>query len=272
MTAAGREMKVTPSQASKALARLETHYRAKLLIRGPKGMTLSEAGHAIMPSVEAAVKALSSTANVEATTELTLAGPSYLVGIAMAAIAANQPGLVLRGLELAPSQVRATITEGLFDLALCPGGASGVPATWTAEPVHGLRQVLVGPPSLVTSLSLPISLAVARTLPFVGALSSMGGRFVPIADDCPLPVAERIIVHRVQTFGAALELAIRTGCVAFGPRIAARRHLRSGELVEIPVTGWAEVEKLDLLCNSDLIRDRMRKQLVETLKKELSDG
>ncbi len=276
MTAAGREMKVTPSQASKALARLEAHYRVKLLTRGPKGMALTEAGREIMPNVQAAVKSLAVTSKMvteDVASELTIAGPSYLVGIAVAAIAATQPDLRLRGLELAPSQIRATMTEGLFDLGLCPGGAHGVPATWTTDLVEGLRLVLVGPPELVAALgAMPITIDQARELPFVGTLSSMGGRFVPIQDDCPLPVAERVIVHRVQTFGAALELAVRSRCVAFGPWIAARRHIRTGELVEIPVIGWAQVESLELICNGDLIRDRMRKQLVATLREELAGG
>ncbi len=270
MTAAARELKVVPSQASKALARVEAHYRTKLLTRGPKGMALTEAGRDLVPNVQAAVKALEVKA--DETSELTIAGPSYLVGIAVAAIAAAQPELRLRGLELAPSQIRATLTEGLFDLGLCPGGAHGVPSTWTVDLVEGLRQVLVGPPALVGQLALPITIEQARELPFVGTLSSLGGRFVPIQDDCPLPASERLVVHRVQTFGAALELAIRARCVAFGPWIAARRHLRTGELVEIPVQGWAQVESLELLCNGDLIRDRMRKQLVATLRSELAGG
>ncbi|HEY0250283.1 MAG TPA: LysR family transcriptional regulator [Kofleriaceae bacterium] len=270
VTATGRELKVTPSQASKALARVEAHYRLKLLTRGPKKMVLTDAGRALVPAVQAAVSALEVKAGDAS--ELTIAGPSYLVGIVVAAIAEAQPDLRLRGLELAPSQIRATLTEGLFDLGLCPGGAHGLPPTWTSDRIEGLRQVLVGPPALVENLALPITIDQARELPFVGTLSSLGGRFVPIHDDCPLPVAERTIIHRVQTFGAALELAIRAKCVAFGPWIAARRHLCTGELVEIPVQGWAQNESLDLLCNGDLIRDRLRKQLVTTLQRELASG
>lgn len=169
MTAARREMKVTPSQASKALARLKAHYRVKLLTRGPNGMALTEAGREVMPNVQAAGKALTVTSKVvtdDVARELTIAGPSYLVGIAVAAIAATQPELRLRGLEL----------------------------------------------------------------------------------------------------------AIRARCVAYGPWIAARRHLRTGKLVEIPVAGWAQVDSLELLCNGDLIRDRMRRQLVATLREELTGG
>lgn len=277
VTATAREMKVTPSQTSKALARLEQHYRVKLLTRGPKGMALSTEGRDVLPHISEAVKALAATANVsqaaDPSIELTIAAPSYLLGIVISSIAASQSTLRLRGVELAPSQIRATVTEGLFDVAISPGGMRGLPPTWVSDEIGAIRKVLVGPPELVSSLrTVPIDVDEVRELPFVGTLSSMGARFAPLGDDCPVPAAERTIVHRVQTFGAALELAIRGHCVTYGPWIAARRMLRYGELVEIPVTGWNETERLDLLCNGDVVRERMRRQLVATLRRELDES
>ena len=267
VTAAGRAMKVTPSQASKAMARLEQHYRVKLLTRGPKGMSLTDEGRHVMPNIETAVGALAATAQVsDAALEVTLAGPSYLVGPSLAAIAEKQEKLRLRGMELAPTQIRATLTEGLFDMALSPGGVPGHPPSWRSEEVGAVRKILVGPPGVVGKPGKAISLDVARTLPFVGPIASMGGRFAPVADDCPLPMSERKIVHRVQTIGAALELAVRGRCVAFGPWIAARRFLRTGELVEIPVTGWNETERIALVCNGDVVREKLRVQIVTTLR------
>jgi len=277
VTATAREMKVTPSQTSKALARLEQHYRVKLLTRSPKGMALSTEGKDVLPHIAEAVKALAATANVsqaaDPSMELTIAAPSYLLGIVIASIAATQSTLRLRGVELAPSQIRATVTEGLFDIAISPGGVRGLPPTWVSDPIGVLRKILVGPPELVQALhAMPLDADEVRELPFIGTLSSMGGRFAPLGDDCPVPAAERTIVHRVQTFGAALELAIRGHCVTFGPWIAARRMLRYGELVEIPVVGWKEVERLDLICNGDVVRERLRKQLVATLRRELDES
>ena len=275
VTSAAREMKTTPSQASKALARLEQHYRVKLLRRGPKAMTLTDEGRQIMPHITDAVKALATaqiTRGEDVSVELTFAGPSYALGIIVAAVAAAQPAVRLRGIELAPSQLRANVTEGLFDIALSPGGLHGLPPTWVSDDLGVIRKVLVGPPGLVSALSsMPATVDQVRALPFVGALSAMGGRLAPRADDCPLPVAERTIVHRVQTFGAALELAVRANCVAFGPWIAARRLLLSGELVEIPVIGWNETESIQLVCNGDVVRDRMRKQLITTIRLELTE-
>ena len=276
VTATSREMRVTPSQTSKALARLEQYYGVKLLRRGPKTMALTDEGRQVMPHISDAVKSLAATTQVaqasDASVELTIAGPSYVLGVVVAAIAASHPLLRLRGVELAPAQLRANVTEGLFDIALAPGGLHGLPPTWVTDEVGVIRKILVGPPALVSTLGpMPLTIDRVRPVPFVGALSSMGGRLAPRADDCPLPVAERNILHRVQTFGAALELAIRAQCVTFGPWIGARRMLRSGELVEIPVTGWNENERVDLVCNSDLVRERVHKQLITTLRRELAE-
>jgi len=274
VTAAARELKVAPSQASKAIARLEQHYRVKLLTRSPKGMALSEHGKQVMPHIADAVKALTATAHVahldDAAAEITIAGPSYLIGIAVASIAAEHPALHLRGIELAPAQLRATLTESLFDIGLSPGGMRDLPPTWVTDKVGALRKILLGPPDLVRGMKLPLRVEDVRALPFIGSLSTMGGRFAPRADDCPLPVADRIIVHRVQTFGAALELSIRARCVTFGPWIAARRMLRTKELVELPVVGWNETEDLELVCNGDVVRERTRQQIVATLRRELA--
>jgi DNA-binding transcriptional LysR family regulator len=274
---AAREMRATPSHVSKALARLEQHYGVKLLIRGPRGMALSQEGREVLPLIEEAVRAVSATANVghtsELSLELTLAAPSYLVGATIASIASSLPQLRLRGLELAASQIRAMLTEGLFDLALLPGGIRGLLPTWVSDETGALRKVLVGSPAVAASCrSLPLTIDQVRELPFVGALTSMGGRFAPIGDDCPLPASDRKIVHRVQTFGAALELVTRTDCVAFGPWIAASRMLRSGDLVELPVVGWDEREPLVLLCNGDVVRERMRQQILAILGRELTDA
>ena len=275
VTAAARELKVTPSQASKALARLEVHYGGKLLHRGAKGMSLSETGRELLPRLAEAVAMLaatSRTARPDTAVEVALAAPSYLLGVVIAAIAAGHPNLRLRGLELAPSAIRATATDGGFDIAVLPGGVRGLPSTWVSDEVGVLRKILVGPPALAAELGDgAISVDQVRTLPFIGALASTAGKFAPLADDCPLPVTERHIVHRCQTFGSALELATRGHCVAFGPSIGARRMLRTGALVEIPVAGWNETEALHLLVNGDVVRERVYQGLVATLRRELAE-
>jgi DNA-binding transcriptional LysR family regulator len=275
VSATAREIKVTPSQVSKAIARLEHHYRVRLLNRGRAGMSLTEDGRDIAHQIGLAVTALAASSKAgtrsASSIELTMAGPSYLLGPMLAAVAAARPQLVAHGVELAPAQIRVSVTENLFDVALAPSGIPSLPRQWTSEHAGAITKVLLGPPMIADRLApFPASLRQIRELPFVGPVQAMGARFARLGDDCPLPVGERRIVHRVQTIGAALELAARASCVAFGPVIAARRMLQTGELVVIPVEGWNESEPLYLAFNGDVVLDRLRRMLVTVIRGELA--
>src|SRR5437016_3073339 len=109
ITSAARELRVTPSQVSKAIARLEDHLRTKLLARSSRGVSLSEAGRKIVPNVETAVERLRSMRRQDAPTgvELTVAAPSYLISLFLPPIATSQVGLRVRGMELPPALIRA---------------------------------------------------------------------------------------------------------------------------------------------------------------------
>jgi DNA-binding transcriptional LysR family regulator len=277
ITAAARELRVTPSQVSKAIARLEEHFGARLLTRGARGVTLTEAGGNVAGHVARAIAELSATPRVtpsqDAPIELSVAGPSYLLAHLLPVIAASHARVRVRGLELPPAHLRAYITENVFDVALVPGGVEGRPSTWTSDGVGSMRKALLAPPALAKQLApLPATVERVRALPFVGPTSSQGERFVPIGDDCPLPVQHRRIAHEVQTFGTALELAAAGGYLAFGPVIAARHFLREGSLVEIPVAGWDQNEPLFVLCNGGVVLSRVRLAILSAVRAALSSS
>src|SRR3954464_14560206 len=76
LTAAARERKVTPSQVSKAITRLETHFGRRLLDRGSRGVLLSDAGRRIAPTLEEVVAHLEAVRNTDPETmELSLGAP-----------------------------------------------------------------------------------------------------------------------------------------------------------------------------------------------------
>jgi LysR family glycine cleavage system transcriptional activator len=52
VTAAARELGVTASQVSKAIARIEAGLKLKLFTRSPRGMGLSSAGRQVLPRLE----------------------------------------------------------------------------------------------------------------------------------------------------------------------------------------------------------------------------
>ena len=272
ITAAARELRVTPSQVSKAIARLEDHLDMRLLARSSRGVSLSEAGRRIVGNVESAVDKLRTMRRPSGPTgiELTIAAPSYLIALFAPAIAAAVPTARVRCLEMPPALVRAYAADNIFDMAILPSGATSLPSSWTVEMLGELRKSLFATPALARKLGIgPISHDMLREIPWVCPISSSDGRFVAIDDDCPLGVSQRRIGHETQTIGLALELAARTEQLVFGPIVAAHRFIEQGRLVPVRVQGWDVREPLHIACSSDRVLSRVQvaiaKAVCETL-------
>lgn len=276
VTAAARELRVTPSQVSKAIARIEEHARTRIVERTARGVTLTEAGMRIAPHIEAALERLravrQNVASGRGPMRLTVAAPSWVQPFALPAIAASGAGVSVCGYELAPSQLRAFLAEGMFDIAIVPGNADPLAPSWTSDRVGMLRKCVLAPRSIAERLApFPVDAARLRELPWIGPTYQPHGRFVAVRDDCPLPETERSIVHQAATIGLALELAVATESLAFGPRIAARHFLARGALVQIPVAGWDLSDPLHVLCNGDRVLSRVRTAVVRALAAAIAD-
>jgi DNA-binding transcriptional LysR family regulator len=271
ISGAARELRVTPSQVSKAIVRLERHFGVRLLSRGARGVSPTAAGRQVLPRVANAVAELSATAGVRQghapALELTIAGPSYLVCHLLPAVVAVLPASRVRVIELAPAHLRAYVAENVFDAAVVPGGIHNLPAAWTRDEAGSCRSGLLARPAFAKRIgSLPLTADRVRALPFVGPVRAGGDRFVAIADDCPLPWEKRWIAHEAQTIGAALEFVSSTDHVVFGPVLAASRFLHSGALVELPVVGWNVREPLHVVCNGDRVLSRVRHVVVRAAR------
>ena len=273
ITSAARELRVTPSQVSKAIARFERHCGVRLLARSTRGISLTEGGQAMVGRVTAAVvalRALRQPGIAPDGLELTVAGPSYLVAHLMPTIATSHPRLRVRGLELAPPYLRAYVTENVFDVALILGELEGRPPTWTTDEVGKVRASLLAPPVTAAKLApFPATVDRVRAVPFVLPTVAPSDRFVSLTDACPLTRNERIIGHETQTIGAALEFAAQTDRVVFGPVIAARRLIASGALVEVPVVGWDVAEPLCVVCNGNRVLATVRRAVLRALREVL---
>lgn len=274
MTAAARELGVTPSQVSKAIDRLESTLRIQLLSRGSKGLGLSEAGLRALPHVEAAVTRLLALGNSQGeATEVTIAGPSFLLAAFLPAVESKLTGLVVRGLELPPPLLRAYSAEDFFDLCLVHKTTARLPASWSSVGVGQLRQGLFASPALARRLGpQPLSVERLGGVPFISPVYFADGQLVPVDDDCPLTRSERLVGHQVFTIVLALELAARTEQLVFGPLIAASRHLASGGLVEVRVEGWKVEGPLYLACNGDRVLARVRNGVAEIVREALRDA
>ena len=271
ITAAARELTVTPSQVSKAIARLEHTLRLQLLTRGSRGVCLSEAGLRVLPHVEAAVARLLAVGSTNAeATELTVAAPSYLLESFLPTFERAQPQLRIRGLELPPALLRAYSAEDFFDLCMMHSGMDRLPPSWSSVHVGEIRQALFASPSLARKLGAqPTTEERLRGVPFISPVYYADGHLVPAQDDCPLHRSDREVGHQVLTVVLAMELATRSEQLVFGPCIAARGHLAAGTLVEVRVQGWNVRSQLYLACNGDRVLARVRNAIADALRSDL---
>jgi DNA-binding transcriptional LysR family regulator len=260
LTAAARERRVTPSQVSKAITRVETHFARKLIERGSRGVVLSEAGRLLAPALESVVNQLESARAASPDgAEITLGAPSYLQTSLLPVLGSAAPNVRVRAFELPPSLLRANAQDDGFDILLLPGDGEHLPASWVAEQVGTIRRGLFASPALRQRLGKgAVPLELLAEVPFIIPIFRQQGRVVPVDDDFPLPRSQRKIGHQVQTFLVGLEVAAQTEQLAFGPAIAAQRHISSGALVEIPIAGYAVTEPLTFACNVDRVSARLR--------------
>src|SRR5690348_9221176 len=93
MAAAARELSVTPSQVSKAIARLESQLGLTLLTRTVHGVDLTEPGRRIAGNLEALVQGLRTIRHEQqkAAPILTIAASSYLHAAVLPSIIRKQP-------------------------------------------------------------------------------------------------------------------------------------------------------------------------------------
>lgn len=267
LTAAARERKVTPSQVSKAITRLESHFGRRLLDRGSRGVILSDAGRRIAPALEEVVVHLEQARATDPDTyELSLGAPSYLQSSLLPVLAAAAPNTRIRGFELPPSLLRATAQDEGYDVLLLPGDQTHLPTSWATEVVGELRKVLFATPQLAAKLGKAVTPASLAEVAFVTPVYRQNGRVVPVDDDCPLPRAMRRVGHQVQTIGVALEIAAATHQLVFGPILAAQRQLKAGALVEVTVQGWDVREPLAFSCHVDRVSAKQRSALTSALR------
>lgn len=266
VTAAARVLGVTPSQVSKAVSRLEHALNVELLVRGPRGVTVSDAGRDFIPRLEELVSRLQGlrSEDVAKQPELTIAAPSYLHAPVMPRLSAALSDRRLRCLSMPQMLVRAYAGERLFQAAITVG-KERFPEHWVESELGPMRTGLFGSPQIGKKLGKgTIKQAALAEVPFISPIYVVNGQTMPVEDGCPLRRGERVLGQEVETIGVGLELAARGTQVVYGPSIAAQRYVEMGALVEIKVAEWAQrpLEQLYLYCDGDQVLMRVQKALI----------
>lgn len=275
ISAAARQLQVTPSQVSKAVARLEEYVGAQLLARGARGVAVSMAGLRVIPMLEEiarGVRDLKSQQQPDATPMVRVAAPSSILSCVAGVLARSSRGMRFSCLELDPVRTRALAFEDVFDVALLADDRS-LGELYTHEPVGEAESCLFARPSLAQRLGPPpVSPESLRDVPFVMPLLLQDTRLAGGRDLCPLPFEHRTPGHAAATFGAALELATSSDQVVFGPRVAARGQLTRRELVEIEVEGWSVHWTIYLACHTTRVQARTARSLKTVLSRWLDES
>jgi DNA-binding transcriptional LysR family regulator len=275
VTGAARDLRVTPSQVSKAVARLERHLKRPLLSRKARGVSASDEGQKIVPRLEEIIEKVQSLAEVSVVApemKLTVAAPSYLCAAYLPVVVAAVPDARFRGLECGTAYMRAYATENVFQIAITIGEEK-LSESWVSTKAGVMRRGLFATPELARKLGPSPSKEKIVQYPFILPVYSTGGggQFLPGDDGCPIPTADRVMGHEAATVGVGIELAAATHQLVFGPTIAARTLVLAGRLVEIKVPGWNLNETLYLHTNADRVLARVQKSIVEALRKTAKD-
>jgi DNA-binding transcriptional LysR family regulator len=267
ITSAARDLRVTPSQVSKAVVRLEACLKKKLLLRQGRGIALSAAGRAIVPIMDELVEKARTLQEPERTrdTLITVAAPSYLCAAYLPAIVRAVTDARIRGLEVGPAFMRAYANEGIFDVALSVGQEQ-MPGSWVVTRVGEVRKALFAPPALARRLGPRPSPKTLEEIPFVCPVYNSGGQFMPGDDGCPLRRSDRTVGHEAATLGVALDVAAASDQLVFGPVVAARALVDTGRLVELKVPGWHLTDALYVHANADVVLARVQRVIVNALR------
>jgi DNA-binding transcriptional LysR family regulator len=275
MSAAARELRVTPSKLSKVVARLERQFGRSLLSRTAQGVRLNQEGHAFATEVHTIVTRLHTLQRspLPEAPPMGVGAPSYLLAAALPAFADLVTTSRFRGVELPPSLLRSAFGERLFDIAILPGGCPKLPPSWAESAVGDITKGLFARRDIAARLGRgPVDPERLLAHRFVTPSYYANGGFVAVSDECPIPLERRRTGNEVASFALALDVAVATGELVFGPRLAARGHLQRGDLVEIPVAGWDIRESLHLCCETNRVSKRLRDAMASTLATLLDES
>jgi DNA-binding transcriptional LysR family regulator len=272
LSSAARELRVTPSQVSKSISRLEALMGAPLLSRSPHGVALLDAGLRVVPHFEqmlALARQLAPGATVERRV-VAVAAPSWLAASLLPHVAASELDFRVRVLELPPAQVRAQLSSGHFDVALNLGPLPSQPS-WESAPIGQVSKALLVAPATAARLGPPpIPVERLAGFEFISPIYLTETGYLPVDDDCPISRRERIVGHETMTLGLALALAARSNQIVFGPVLGAVDYLRAGTLVKLEVEGWSLTDDLHLACSIDRVTTAEQKALATALEAALT--
>jgi DNA-binding transcriptional LysR family regulator len=264
VTSAARELRVTASQVSKAITRLERHLGTRLFVRRGRGLILTEAGMRVLPRMRAIVDNARALFQGERSSRVSIAAPSYMCQAYLPVLVEAVSPLLMRGLEVLPAFIRAYADEGIFEIALTHS-EERLPPSWASAKVGLVRHGIFTTKATASRLGPRVEPDDLLAVPFIAPVYVSAGEITLGEDRCPIPFNERTAGHEASTIAAGLELAASSGHLVCGPVIAARRHLETGRLVQLEVEGWDLVDPLYMHVDTDEVTARSKARIERAL-------
>jgi DNA-binding transcriptional LysR family regulator len=245
-----RRLGKRPAHLSKALKKLEAKLSAELFTRSASGIQLSADAVRLLPVVE-------EICNLGLRLRSDRAGNSSerQIAFSIAAVHFLQVRLCipalrqlpkryatkrLRFVEILPDELLQHAVAGAFDCAVHTT-ALDWPGSWITFPVGKIGFGLYAR----TDHALPTNASEEDVLEqsFVIPTYLSEGKFVPGADQCPVPVSFRKWSHEAASAVSAAELLPHSDSLAFLPDLAALPVMERKLIRKITVKAWPKVEK-----------------------------
>lgn len=257
-TAAAEEIGMTQSAVSQHVKSLETSLGAPLFIRRARGLTLTDDGRKLLPQVGTALETLSAAASafdrVPTQNVLTVASSvsvaQWIISPGLAEFTRNHPNIRIRFLS--------TIWPDDFHTV-----RADVEIPFGSQKQVGRNAIMLEPNGLI-ALKSPRLEGTLQSLPLIESVGTSDGwkAWGEVMGGRPKP---QIFV---DSYGAALNLAVEGNGVALVSEVLARNALRTGQLVRANDAALASKEGYFLRVNeSDPTAQQFRDWFLATISR-----
>ena len=268
--AVARERRLSPSQVSKILKRIEVSVGAVLFKRTALGISLTPEGiefrqnaqailgqlPALVPNRLGSRKARVKTVTIGTTSLLN----AHLLPRVLARVSRNEPNVQFRILDMPPDQIVHMGLKGVIDIAVHWDRIKWT-SLWDSRDVGEIRFGLFGRKG--HPLGARATADQVRPFPFLLPIYLQQSSVRYGDDRCPLKRELRIAGDQTSTASTAVKIAEDSDQLMFVPTCVAD----GAELVEIQVEEWKSVrQKIYLSLNSQNVHRRLADLLMESLK------
>ena len=270
-----REMELRPAHVSKLIRRIEDKLDIRLFNRSASGIALLpealnflrtaeeilELSDGLTPSKAGAAR---STATQSA---LGIGAVSFiqtcLVVPAVPLLTRTRPQLRLRLVETPREELVSQGLNGAFEAAVHIGPLEWT-RSWTSKKAGSLKFGLYATAS--HELGRDVEEKEVLLHPFVIPTYWVNQRLAAGIDLCPVSVKQRLWGHETTTATSALQMLRVSKQLSFLPRLVAADAVKRGEVKEIRVRSWPEIEKdVFVSVRSDLVSQVLYRDLLKSL-------